>query len=199
MRVEAWRDPDAAVNAAAPALSLGERDVVAGAAAASELAASGARLVRLGEPVDSRTSAAVPALSLVRDLTAFGVAVDWELAAGPAPDWWPLSHLHPPRGGPPAALDRWRADFFLGRFVVRRGPAFYQFRDWRWDWLRLSTVDDPVEVELITALLDGAETVDAGHAAAARLTELRLLHRIGDRLWLPAYRVRRWPVPAYLV
>lgn len=202
--VAAWRDHDASTIGTVPRLSLGVREVVAGAAAARGLAEAGARRVRLSEPVDGRSGAAVPALSLVRELTALGVAVDWDLTADAATVWPAMSNLYPPRtlhAGPDgaAALERWRAGFFLGRFVVRRGPGFYQFRDWRWGWLRLSTVSDAAGVELVAALLDDAASPSVDAAAAVRLSEPRLLHRVGDRLWLPAYRVRRWPVPAYLV
>lgn len=71
-----------------------------------------ARLPRAVDLTDRDGTAATTALAAVRDLTSFGIAVDWTLRLSAPPDtgvgagtgagtdtpadWQPLSHLHPP-------------------------------------------------------------------------------------------------------
>ncbi|MEV0265402.1 DUF5825 family protein [Streptomyces sp. NPDC050617] len=80
--------------------------------AVTELASQGvqfARLPRVIDLTDRHGDAAVTALVAVRELTAFGIAVDWTLRlpgrgtdadpgarADAMAEWQPLSHLHPP-------------------------------------------------------------------------------------------------------
>jgi hypothetical protein len=204
LTVTAWRERDDRAIALVPGLALGsvtcpEPPV----AAARALMDRGARRVRLAEPVDARLTAAVPALLLVRELTRFGVAVDWDLALDPvAHDWRELSNLYPPRtlrGNPdgPAGLARWRDDFYPGRFIVRKGPGFIQVRDRRWSTIRLATLGVPGQVDLMLALVAGPVSVtDPMAAHADELQQSRLVQRTGGVLWTCAHRIWRWPTPA---
>jgi Family of unknown function (DUF5825) len=200
LRVVAWRDPDSVVASTVPGMALGTHDVTGPmTGAARRLVEAGARRVRLPAPVDARQPAAVPPLVLVRELTAYGVAVDWELVLDPiAHDWRELSHLYPPRtldGAPDggAGLARWRDAFAAGRCVVRRGPGFLQFRDQRWRGLRVLTVAAREQVELVRLLLtaDAVLAVRPLSSIAGHLMDLRLVQRVGDLLWTPASRQRR--------
>ena len=121
-----------------------------------------------------------------------------------AHDWRELSHLYPPRtlriGGPDEeALARWRDGFFFGKCVVRNGPGFVQVRDWRWSRPRFLTFAAGRQVDLMHRLLNDAVPVDAAEEHVGELADLRLVQRIGDRLWMPAYRIWRWPMPAEFV
>lgn len=209
LTVTAWRERDDRAIAAVAGLTLGTVTCPDHPVAAARLLVDGgARRVRLAEPVDARLRTAVPALMLVRELTRFGVAVDWDLTVDPvAHDWRELSNLYPPgslRGNPDGAagLARWRDAFYPGRFIVRKGPGFLQVRDWRWSTVRLATLRDPGQVDLMLALLagplDAAGPLVAEPAAAAAddLEQMRLLQRIDGLLWTPAYRIWRWPMPA---
>lgn len=203
LSLTAWRHHDGEVVAADPSLRLETTEATGPMpAAARRLAEAGVRRVRLTDPVEASSQAAVPPLVLVRELTRFGIAVDWELVLDPVRhDWRELSSLYPPRtlrGTPDGAagLAQWRTSFFVCKFIVRKGPGFLQIRDWRWSGLRAPTLTTPAQIALILALLE--DTVDAEPVADVSrvLEDARLVHRIGDLLWTPAYRVWRWPIQA---
>lgn len=206
LRVTAWRDYDDRALAAVPALALGTRTVRDPCqAAASGLVAAGAARVRLHERVDGRRSESLRALLLVRELTRMGVVVDWDLVLDPFDhDWHELSHLYPPgslvgSADGPAGLARWRRGFFLDKFVIRRGPGFIEVRDWRWSRCRVTRITTPAQVALVGHLAECTISALAAPVAVQPLEDMRLLQRIGDRLWMPAFRVWRWPNPAELV
>jgi hypothetical protein len=192
----ALRDHDHEVVDSVPSLALGafaaDGDLPAAAQRAHQ---AGARRVRLTDPVDARSPDAAPALVFVRELSRFGVVVDWDLVLDPAAhDWREFSNLYPPRRLLGATgLTRWRESYFPGKFIVRLGPGFVQVRDWRWARYRVTTIAAAGQVDLIRRLL--AEPVPAGTDVAA-LDHLRLVHRVGDLFWMPAHRVWRWPSPA---
>src|ERR1039458_9112689 len=98
-----------------------------------ELFDAGVRFADLGTVLDVTDDAAaqetVAALALVRDLTAYGLVVNWtiRLPEGvPLP--LPLGHLHPPKkvlGHPYGAeiAEVWRRKFYLGKCFWRQGPG----------------------------------------------------------------------------
>jgi uncharacterized protein DUF5825 len=207
-----WRERDDEVIASIPGMTLDATDLTGGPTlAAHRLFKAGARRVRLSEPVDVRSPLAVSSLLLVRELTRFGVVVDWELILDPLThDWRELSHLYPPRtltgdpDGPdspdsPVTLTRWRAGFFPGKFIVRKGLGFVQVRDRRWSGLRVATLTEPAQVQMVLMLLTDSLAAEPITDVMTGLEELRLIQRIGDRLWMPAHRVWRWPAPVECV
>lgn len=195
----ALRDHDDEVVDSVPSLVLGafavDDDPPAAARRAHE---AGARRIRMTDPVDVRSSDVAPALMFVRELSRFGVVVDWDLVLDPAAhDWREFSHLYPPRvliGS--TGLTRWRDSYFPCKFVVRLGPGFVQVRDWRWTRYRVTTIASPEQVGLIRRLLVEPVSAVTQDSAVAALDHLRLVQRVGDLLWMPAHRVWRWPTPA---
>jgi hypothetical protein len=203
LRVTAWRDYDDRALATVPALALGTRTVTGLCQdAAAGLVEAGALRVRLHQRVDGRRSGSLRALLLVRELTRRGVVVDWDLDLDPADhDWRELSHLYPPGSltGGGDGLSRWQGGFFLNKFVIRHGPGFVEVRDWRWSRCQVTRITVAAQVALVGWLAEHTVPAVGAPVAAQALEDMRLLQRIGDLLWLPAFRVWRWPNPAELV
>lgn len=209
VRFSMWRHGAATVRAL-PDMHLGDR--VLGADIADEarrIHESGVRFVSIEPTVDlggrAGTEHVIPMLSFIRDLTSYGVEVDWraEMTAPDGPEWWVFSHLFPPSvlEGPRGAeaLRIWRARYHIGRCFFRRGPGFLQIRDRRHTGLRRLTVSDDAYVSAIESLAAdrGADSVPA--AALAVFEKHRLAVRIGSGVWWAPYRLRRWASPSWEV
>ncbi|MGK5693972.1 DUF5825 family protein [Streptomyces sp. URMC 128] len=151
VRFSLWRHGDAAVRAM-PNTHLGDR-VLGGDVAdeAHQIHQSGARFVSVEPVVDlggrPGTEHMIPVLSFIRELTSYGLEVDWRAQLEPGgPEWWVFSHLFPPAvlEGPRGdeVLAAWRARYHMRRCFLRRGPGFVQIRDRRHAGLRRLTISD---------------------------------------------------------
>ncbi|MFF7726801.1 DUF5825 family protein [Streptomyces sp. NPDC008001] len=186
-----------------PGMDLGTFTVGAtdSAGAAHEAYESGARHALLPEPVDldgPGHADTVAALVLVRDLTSYGMVVDWTLAhTGAAATWRRLAHLHPPREllapDGEGALSGWRESHCIGKCFFRNGPGFVQVRDWRTGELRRITIDEPRHKAAIPQLLEGARAREVDQEVLADYTAAGLVDTLGAHVWWMPYRVRRWP------
>jgi Family of unknown function (DUF5825) len=194
--VTLWRDYE----------ELDRPDVFAGTAVVSVPAAEasrvffegGVRRVALIDTVDLASAdgqaAAVRTLVLVRELTGYGIAVDWRLRLD-AERWRPLSHLYPPGeviGAEDVRLE-WQHSYHFFKCAYRRGPGFLQVRDRRSDVLRKITVDGPAHRAAIDDLLEGCPASAVPPSILRDLTTMRLVHLLGDTAWWLPYRVRQWP------
>lgn len=187
-----------------PGMSLGHVRVVGDAAAeAAELYRSGVRRAALVGTVDLTAGAdpatTVPVLELLRELTGWGVVVDWRARLDPGPPPAALTHLYPPAAIDGAAPEHWRDwvdGFFVGRLYYRRGPGFLEIRDHRDGVLSRIVVDDPAYLDAIRRLVrDPAAGVPAG--ILADLAAEALILAVGDRHWWAPYRPHRWPQPPF--
>lgn len=209
VRFSLWRHGDPSVRAM-PDMHLGDH-VLGGdvAAEARRIHESGARFVSIEPVVDLSgrpgTEHMIPVLSFIRELTSYGVELDWraQLTAPDGPEWWVYSHLFPPSEleGPRGAeaLAVWRARYHVGRCFLRRGPGFVQIRDRRHAGLRRLTVSDGAYVSAIESLLADRGADGVPDAAMAAFEKQRLVIRIGDGLWWAPYRLRRWALPSWEV
>lgn len=209
VRFSMWRHGDATVRAM-PDMHLGDH-VLGGDVAdeARRIYQSGARFVSIEPTVDlggrAGTEHVIPALSFIRDLTSYGVEVDWRarMTEPDGPEWWVFSHLFPPSvlEGPRGAeaLNIWRARYHVGRCFFRRGPGFLQIRDRRHAGLRRLTVSDGAHVSAVESLVAdrGADSVPA--ALMSVFEKHRLVIRIGGDVWWAPYRLRRWASPSWEV
>jgi hypothetical protein len=195
--VTLWRDYE----------ELDRPDVFAGTAVVSVPAAEasralfedGVRRVALVDAVDLAASAggqaaAVRTLVLVRELTGYGIAVDWRLRLG-GERWRPLSHLYPPSEviGAEDLRREWRNSYHFFKCAYRRGPGFLQIRDRRSGALRKITVDGAVHRAAIDDLLEGCPASAVPPSILRDLTTMRLVHLLGGTAWWLPYRVRQWP------
>ncbi|MEU0302701.1 DUF5825 family protein [Streptomyces sp. NPDC006175] len=209
VRFSMWRHGDAAVRIL-PGMHLG--DAVLGADIADEarrIYRSGVRFVSIEPTVDLGgrvgTEHVIPMLSFIRDLTSYGVEVDWraQLTTPDGPEWWVYSHLFPPSAveGPRGseALAIWRARYHIGRCFYRRGPGFLQIRDRRHAGLRRLTVSDEAYVSAVEALAAGAGSDSVPATAMQVFEKHHLVVRIGDGVWWAPYRLRRWASPSWEV
>lgn len=155
----------------------------------------GVRRVALIDTVDlGRAAAAVRALVLLRELTGYGIAVDWRLRLD-AGRWRPLSHLYPPGeviGAEDVRLE-WRNGYHFFKCAYRRGPGFLQVRDRRSDVLRNITIDGPAHRAAIDDLLEGCPASAVPPPILRDLTTMGLVHLLGGTAWWLPYRARRWP------
>jgi hypothetical protein len=204
-----WRDHDVDVLAL-PGVGMGERPAVGDP---SELAAAfyeeGVRRVAFSTPVDlagdmdERTL--VWAMVLLRELTSWGVVVDWRLRPGAYTDiWHGFNHLYPPAeliGQPDSAdvLSTWRETFYLCKCIFRRGPGFIEVRDRRNGSLSRFVVDDPTYLAVIESLIGGAAVADLPADILADFVAEGLAGQAGELAWWLPYRVRRWPWPSMIV
>ncbi|MFC8849485.1 MULTISPECIES: DUF5825 family protein [unclassified Micromonospora] len=208
------RDHDPAVSAV-PGIDLGVTELrePPGEAAARWFHA-GVRHVSLPDPVDlavddtdAASRDAVRRLVLVRDLTSFGIAVDWRLLLPYGGSSWRVyCHLHPPVELSAAAdddtddpLDAWRRSYYIDKCTFRKGPGFVQVRDRRAGRLNLLTVDDPAYLKVLDQVIEGAPASDVDLDIARDFAAEGLVAQVGTMLvWLP-YRLRRWPLPSMIV
>jgi hypothetical protein len=205
-----WREDDP-VALGIPGMELDPLPIGASTAeTAAEAHRRGARRVLVAPPVtlrpDTSAAATVHALTLIRDLTSWGLAVDWQLEIGVSePEKWrSLRHLYPPTTltGPAeadAALAQWSANFFVGMCTYRQGPGFIQVRDHRSGPLRRYTLDDAPHREAMHSVLHGDTRDSLPAEAYANFVAADLIGAVGDLVWWLPYRVRRWPHPAMLV
>jgi hypothetical protein len=208
VRFSLWRHGAPAVRAM-PGMHLGDRvlgpDVVDEARRIHE---SGARFVSIEREVDlggrPGTEHVIPVLSFVRELTSYGVEVEWRARVAPGgPEWWVFGHLFPPTvlDGPrgPEALAVWRARYHVGRCFLRRGPGFVQIRDRRHAGLRRLTVSDGPTLAAMDPLLADRPAASLPDRTRSVFEQQRLLVRIGGGVWWAPYRLRRWAVPSWEV
>ncbi|MBB5827257.1 DUF5825 family protein [Micromonospora carbonacea] len=207
VEVELSRDYDPAA-ARLPGMALGTRRLVGpcGETVAGWYAA-GARHARLAHPVDLCADAdarAARSLLLVRELTARGIAVDWTARCRDGCHGGDLfTHLCPPSRldgdatGTVAA--RWRAAFFLGRCVYRRGPGFVEVRDRRSGALEVVTIDEPGHLAAIAPLAEGVAATAVPADVRRDLVGAHLVAEQAGHLWWLPTRAHRWPFPALIV
>jgi|HigsolmetaAR206D_1030411.scaffolds.fasta_scaffold00261_24 ribosomal peptide maturation radical SAM protein 1 len=202
IRVRLWRDywtealrlPGMYLGSAAVPASAGE--------AAREYYRSGVRRVELLDDADLTGSGAperaLRVLDLVRELTAWGIVVDWTVRFADAATSWPLfSHLYPPRSLPdaPDAHARWLDGFFLGRCLYRLGPGFVEIRDRRRGVLNRIVVDDSAAVEAVRVLATGGPVHKVPSGILADFQAEALVLPVGDGYWWAPYRPYRWAQP----
>jgi hypothetical protein len=220
-----WREHDEEVlGLGLPALSMGRRDALAAngdgehgetdgaddpAALVEGLFRDGLRRAAFSRPVDLTGGMDEPtlvrAMLLLRELTSWGIAVDWRLRPGEHTEVWRrLNHLYPPAeliGQPDAqeALDTWRETFYLCKCVYRRGPGFIEVRDRRNGTLSRFVIDDPAYLAAVEALIGGAPAASVPAGILADFTAEGLAGVAGGSAWWLPYRVRRWPWPSMIV
>jgi hypothetical protein len=207
-----WRDHDDALLDM-PGISMGtRRPGPAGwtdaAATVAGLYHGGVRRAALSHPVDltrnTDPAGLVQAMVLLRELTSWGIAVDWVAHFDDADMWRLLNHLYPPKAmiGHPdadAALVDWRQTFYLCKCVYRQGPGFIQVRDRRAGSLSRFTIDDPDYITAVGTLLDGAPVGAVPEPILTAFLDEGLAGIVGDLAWWLPYRVRRWPWPSLVV
>jgi len=193
-----WRDYSR------PETLLGNRSVHSSAVAA-EFYAEGARSAELPDLVDlagGPDAVTVRALALVREMTAWGIAVQWRVRLPDNAEMWPaLSHLHPPAEVVDHAeiRDQWRATYHFCKCVDRHGPGFVEIRDFRSGRLRKIVIGDPRYREAIEDLRDGRPLADLPAGIARELAAAGLVGVVGDSAWWLPYRVRRWPLASDII
>jgi len=177
--------------------------------AARELHRSGVRraeLVSVADlSADAEPESAIRVLDLVRELTGWGIVVDWRVRLPESGALWTeLGHLYPPceieeSADAEKARADWARGFFLGKCHYRRGPGFLEIRDHRQGVLNRIIIDDPAYLEAVGVLLGDAtaETVPAEIMRA--LAAESLILRFGDLHWWAPYRPYRWPQPPFIV
>lgn len=204
-----WRDPDDDLLqepgiAMPPLPAAGDPGEVA-----ARLYHEGVRRVALSRPVDltggmdSRTL--VWTMLLLRELTSWGLVIDWQLRPGElAPIWQRLTHLCPPteildQPDSAAALADWRESFYICKCIYRRGPGFVEVRDRRDGLLARFVIDAPEYLAAIGKLIDGTDIDEVPSGVLADFMAEGLAGTAGDLAWWLPYRVRRWPWPALIV
>ncbi|MFI2235723.1 DUF5825 family protein [Streptomyces chrestomyceticus] len=218
-----WRERDPAARDI-PGVYAGTLDLLGDQVegAVADLAAHHVQFARLPRTVDLTDrdgAAAVTALVAVRELTAFGIAVEWTLclprtgsgvgiSTGAPADWQPLSHLHPPAavfrddssdsncsfGSRHDIAVQWRESFHAAKCGYRRGPGFIEIRDRRSGSFKRLVIRTHQHAPLIQALLRGVPETDVPSSVVARYLPPGLIHRAGRFLWWTPYRIRRWPL-----
>jgi hypothetical protein len=203
--LQVWRDHDR------EALKLGKfmrLDSFAPAADAGLLARnifnSGGRLVVVSEIIDFDAFDPVDSsrfFELLRELTSYGVAVEWRLRAGDGDSrWHDLWHLFPPSevvippGTANQTWDFWQRQFCYGLCVMRKGPGIIEVRDRRSGAMRCMRFTSPVHLQAIQRLEKGAAAASFDPEVLAEFDAAQVVMAIGDmRLWLPC-RFRRSPL-----
>lgn len=220
-----WREHDEEVlGLGLPGLAMGLRDAIAAntdgareatgdgddpATLVEGLFRDGLRRAAFSHPVDLTGGMDEPtlvrAMLLLRELTSWGIAVDWRLRPGEHTEVWRrLNHLYPPAeliGQPDAqeALDAWRDTFYLCKCVYRRGPGFIEVRDRRNGTLSRFVIDDPAYLAAVETLIGGAPAASVPAGILEDFAAEGLAGIVGGSAWWLPYRVRRWPWPSMIV
>lgn len=203
--LQVWRDHDR------DALQLGEfmrldsfEPAVEAGLLARNVFHSGGRLVIVRQIVDADTLDPVDAVqffAFLRELTSYGIAVDWRLRTSHGDTrWGDLWHLFPPSevmtSAGPADRDCefWREQFFYGLCVMRRGPRVIEVRDRRSGMIRSLRFTSPLHLEAIERLEKGAPSSSVAPEVLAEFDAAGMVLALGSmRLWLPC-RFRRSPL-----
>lgn len=203
--LQVWRDHDAAALRLGESMRLDSLVPVADAGVlAGDLFDAGGRLVVLGEIVDFDDLgdvAAVRFVALLRELTSYGIAVEWRLRVTSGDTRWrDLWHLFPPSqvllpaGASGRTWEFWRRQFYYGLCLARRGPGVIEVRDRREGKLRCLRFTAPPHLAEIGRLEQGAIASSLDAELLAEFESARVVLAIGDmRLWLPC-RYRRPPL-----
>ncbi len=204
-----WRDPDEELLEL-PGIRIGTRPAEGDPAElASQFYDEGVRRVALSQPVelgggmDKRTL--VWSMILLRELTSWGIVVDWRLRPGEHSEVWQrLNHLYPPaelvdQPDAPAILAEWRETFYLCKCMFRRGPGFVEVRDRRAGDLSRFVIDDPDYLAVIDKLIPGVAAAEVPESILREFVDEGLAGLAGDLAWWLPYRVRRWPWPSMIV
>lgn len=207
LTVSLWRDYKDETRRL-PGMYVGTVAVTGDAARKTEeFFRSGVRRADLMTVVDVSQEAdpahVVGALGLVRELTAWGIVVEWRLRLDTAlAPWAMFSHLYPPREIEGTAEDvrtEWAGDFFPGKCLERGGPGFLEIRDHRHGFLSRIVLDQPDHLEAAARLAyDPAADGLADQALRDFAMESLLLEVGGLRWWAPC-RTLRWPHPPFCV
>ncbi len=200
--LQVWRDHDG------EALRLGEVMRLASFAAITDAGLlahnvfdSGGRLVVLTGIIDFDavdTAAASRFVELLRELTSYGIAVEWRLKSSHDDTRWrDLWHLSPPAevvlpaGADARMLEFWQRQFCYGLCFMRRGPGMIEVRDRRAGRMRLLRYTSEPHLAAIRRLEKGAPASSIEPAVLAEFEADRVVLAIGDRrLWLPCRFLR---------
>ena len=201
-----WRDPDVLDE---PGIAL---PPIPADGNPSHLAAAlyqdGIRRVALSRPVDLTDrmdqSALVWSMLLLRELTSWGLVVDWQLRPGEHQLWQRLNHLYPPtdlldQPDSERVLADWRRTFYLCKCIYRLGPGFVEVRDRRNGVLARFVIDAPEYLTAIEKLIEGNTAKEVPDAVLTEFVAEGLAGTAGDLAWWLPYRVRRWPSPSMIV
>lgn len=204
-----WRDPDQDILpepgvAMDPLLASGDPIQLA-----AKLYADGVRRVALDQPVDltgtMQPTSLVWTMLLLRELTSWGLVVDWQLRVGRFTQIWQrLNHLYPPseivdQPDSETVLADWRGTFYLCKCVYRFGPGFAEVRDRRNGVLSRFVIDAPDYLAAMRLLVDGTTKSEVPGHVLADLVDEGLAGVADDLAWWLPYRVHRWPWPAMIV
>ncbi|MFD6112012.1 DUF5825 family protein [Streptomyces yangpuensis] len=215
--IDLWRDYRDHARTL-PGMHLGSITVaeasVDAAHIARELYRTGVRRAEFSALVDLSAAAepacAVRVLDLLRELTAWGVVVDWRVrlpdagACRTGPSAYTLSHLYPPARveGPADAAElrsAWAEGFFLGKCLVRKGPGFLEIRDHRPGVLNRIVIDEPDYLAAVRAVRADPSADGVSPAVRTDLAAESLLLAVGDLWWWAPHRPHRWPQPPFRV
>ncbi|MBT8227693.1 MAG: hypothetical protein HKP61_13105 [Dactylosporangium sp.] len=214
VRVRLFRDPDPS-TATVAGMAMGQAEVEAPAAVAGGWFRAGVRRAVLSDFVDLDIEGrgADPAevarrLVLVRELTSYGIAVEWRLrlagngAGVGLGSWRMLSHLAPPHqlclpadNGTAATrcLAEWQRGFAPGLCCYRRGPGFIQVSDRRSGSPHQRVIDRPTWLAAIGDLAGRGGGRRPDQAIVGELRAAGLVTHVGAvPVWLP-YRSHRRP------
>ena len=204
-RLSIWRDHDAGALQLGEFMRLGPVELALDAdLLAKNVLDAGGRLVVVDEVIDLdalEPTDAARFLALLRELTSYGISVEWRLKTGPSDARWrDLCHLFPPSqvltpaGTATPAWEFWRQQFSYGLCVMRRGPGIVEVRDRRAGKIRCLRFTSPLHLAAIERLERGAQASSFAPEALAELESARVVMAVGRlRLWLPC-RLRRSPL-----
>jgi hypothetical protein len=200
MALTLWRDYDPEATAL-PSIGLNVDTVSdSGIEQARGYFMRGVRRVALDSVVDlsgdGDTFAALRALVLLRELTSYGIVIDWALR--PPGQWRLLSHLYPPSAvtGAPQVARAWREEYHHGKYVVRRGPGFVQIRDHRFGTPKSFTIGDPAYLATLDRMMAGCSSADLPMQVLHDSISHELVLHLSEQIcWLPC-RPYRWPCPS---
>jgi hypothetical protein len=203
--LQVWRDHDGEALQLGEFMRLDSFEPVADAGLfAGKVFDSGGRLVVVDEVIDFDALDAADALhffELLRELTSYGITVEWRLKTSlDDTRWRDLWHLFPPSevvipaGTADQASEFWRRQFYYGLCVMRRGPGMIEVRDRRSGRIRYLRFTSPLHLEAIERLERGASASSFAPKVLAEFEAARVVMAIGSmRLWLPC-RFRRSPL-----